>query len=168
MSPLPFPPKSQELARQTPRFRHGKLSPQQQYRPPTTTPPTQPRQCQAHYQASTTRPHTHHCHKNYNYLAYDFTVRPFPLSPPLNHAITHPTLQGLATCTTIVAWSIYQPTITTAVLAAPTQLAILANWAWAVPGCPTMCFAFVYSVALWAIFGTSTTAQFVRGCSTDA
>ena len=100
---------------------------------------------------------------HHNYLAYDLTV-----SPPPHQASTHSTLQGFATCTAIVAWSIYQPTITTAVLATPTQLATLASWAWTVPAWPAMCFAFLYAAAFWVTFGTTTTTQFVRGCATQA
>ena len=134
---------------------------------------------------------------HHNYLAYDFadpppnppatapipthcqvstrhqatqTPPPQPLSQPQVHqsADMHSTLQGFVTCAAIAAWSIYQPTITTAILAGPTQLATLARWAWTVPACPTICFACLYAAALWATFGTTTTAQFVRGCSTEA
>ena len=128
----------------------------------TNLKPTIKRQPSDHTRNIATKTLHHNC------LADDLTVPLFPLSSPINQANTHPTFQGLVTCTAIVAWSIYQPTITTAVLATPTQLAALASWAWTVPACPTMCFASLYAAALWATFGTTTTAQFVRGCATEA
>ena len=134
---------------------------------------------------------------HHNYLAYDFTGPPPnhpptartpahrqattrnratqtpPPQPPSQPQVNHPadtrsTLRGFATCTAIVAWSIHEQAITKALLTGPTQLFELAKRAWTVPAFPSICFAVLYVAALWATFGATTTAQFIRGCATEA
>ena len=86
----------------------------------------------------------------------------------IQQADTHTTVRGFLTCAAIVAWSIHEQAITKAHLAGPTQLFELAKRAWTVPAFPSICFAALHAAALWATFGTTTTAQFIRGCATEA
>ena len=81
---------------------------------------------------------------------------------------THTTVRGFLTRAAIVAWSIHEQAITNALLAGPTQLFELAKRARTVPAFPSICFAVLYAAALWATSGTTTTAQFIRGCATEA
>ena len=120
---------------------------------------------------------------HHNYLAYDFTVPPpshhstastlFHCQSTTNNRANYPTdtsstLRGFVTCSALVAWTIYEQAITKALLAGPVQLYDIAKRAWTVPAFLTMCFAVLYGAALLATFGTTATAQFIRGCATEA